>query len=64
MTHKWNIVEDSEQKEHINVDAMESALNALEIVIECYNIKDLEFVDDALNKLRLALNTCTREELG
>lgn len=57
-----NIVEDRESKEHIDVDAMDSALNALEIVNECYDMKELEFVREAIAKLKLALNTYTREE--
>ncbi len=57
-----NIVETDEEKEHIDVDAMDSALNALEIVNECYELGDLEFVQEAIAKLKLALNTYTRKE--
>ena len=55
-----NIVEDKEVKEQIDVDAMDSALNALEIVNEVYELGDLEFVGESIAKLKLALNTCTR----
>ena len=57
-----NIVEDKEVKEHLTVDAMDSALNALEIVNEVYGLDNLEFVGEAVAKLKLALNTYTQEE--
>jgi len=54
------IVKDIEEKEQIDVEAMASALNALEIVNEVYELENLEFVGEAIAKLKLALNSCTR----
>lgn len=54
------IVEDKEEKEQIDVEAMASALNALEIVNEVYELENLEFVGEAIAKLKLALNSCTK----
>ena len=54
------IVKDIEEKEQIDVEAMASALNALEIVNEVYELENLEFVGEVIAKLKLALNSCTR----
>lgn len=57
-----NIVEDREAKERIDVEALGESLNALEIVNEVYGLNDIEFVQEAIAKIKQALNTFTKED--
>jgi hypothetical protein len=48
--------------ETITVDALEQALNALEIVNEVYVEGELDFVNEAIARVKEALNLSITEE--
>ncbi len=53
---------DADEMESITVDALEQALNALEIVNEVYVEGELDFVNEAIARVKEALNLSITEE--
>jgi hypothetical protein len=53
---------DADEMETITVDALEQALNALEIVNEVYVEGELDFVNEAIARVKEALNLSITEE--